>query len=133
MAWKLYKSELIVGSAFLVLLIAFFYKQAVISSEGNAGQESQAILYEIKETIALKKVWGDKKMIKKLNKIQKMISPSQVKWDRRGKKLKAVFSNLSSRELNQVVEKIMRLGVEIQKLSIKKLGASYSLEFKCKW
>jgi len=43
------------------------------------------------------------------------------------------FSTLSASELNKVLSKILNLAVEIQKLEIKKIGPSYTMEFKCKW
>ena len=128
---KRYKNELIVGFSLLLLLIAFMYKQGVVSNQTDASTGTS--LQELKEVIALKKVWGDKKTTKKVDKLKTMVSPSKVKWSRKRKKLTVSFSNLSNQELNKVIVKIMNLAVEIQKLEIKKMGASYQVEFKCKW
>jgi len=128
---KRYKNELIVGIAILLLLIALIYKQGVVS--GQADTSAGTSLQELKEVIALKKVWGDKKTTKKIDKLKTIVSPSKVKWSKKSKKLTASFLNLSNQELNRVIVKIMNLAVEIQKLEVKKLGTSYQVEFKCKW
>jgi len=128
---KRYKNELIVGIALLLLLIALIYKQGVVSGQSDVSAGTS--LQELKEVIALKKVWGDKKITKKVDKLKTIVSPSKVKWSKKSKKLTASFLNLSNQELNRVIIKIMNLAVEIQKLEVKKLGASYHVEFKCKW
>lgn len=128
---KAYKNELIVGLAFLLLLITLAYKQGQVSrqSDTSAGSAVQ----ELKELISLQKIWGDKKMTKKVDKLKSIVSPSKVKWSKKSKKLTASFSNLTNQELNRVIIKIMNLAVVIQKLEVKKLGATYQVEFKCKW
>jgi len=131
MQLKKYKNELIVGIALLLLLIALIYKQGVTSAQTDAS--AGTALQELKEVIALKKVWGDKKTTKKVDKLKTIVSPSKVKWSKKSKKLTASFLNLSDQELNRVIVKIMNLAVEIQKLEVKKLSASYQVEFKCKW
>ena len=128
---KAYKNELIVGVALLLLLIAFVYKQGQVSGQTDTSAGSS--LQELKEVIALKKVWGDKKTTKKVDNLKTIIAPSKVKWSRKGKKLTASFSNLGNQDFNRLIIKIMNLAVEIQKLDVKKLGASYHVEFKCKW
>jgi len=131
MQLKRYKNELIVGIALLFLVIALIYKQSVVSSQADASVGTS--LQELKEVIALKKVWGDKKTTKKVDKLKTIVSSSKVKWSKKSKKLTASFLNLSDQELNRIIVKIMNLAVEIQKLEVKKLGASYQVEFKCKW
>ena len=128
---KAYKNELILGVAFLLLLISFAYKQGQISSQSNtsAGNAVQ----ELKEVISLQKIWGDKKMSTKIDKLKTIVSPSKVKWSKKSKKLTASFSNLTHQELNMLVTKIMNIAVMIQKLEVKKLGTTYQVEFKCKW
>ena len=83
--------------------------------------------------IALKKVWGDKKITKKVDGLKAMVPASQVKWKRDGRKLTASFRKLSPNGLNKMITKIMNIAVEIQKLEVKKMGGAYQLELKCKW
>lgn len=128
---KAYKNELIAGLAFLLLIIAFVYKQGKVS--GHTDTNTGTSLQELKEVISLKKIWGDKKTTKKVDKLKTIVAPSKVKWSRKSKKLTASFTTLSNQELNRVIVKIMNLAVEIQRLEVKKQGASYQVEFKCKW
>jgi hypothetical protein len=128
---KAYKNELIAGIAFLLLMMAFVYKQGKVS--GQTDTSAGTALQELQEVISLKKIWGDKKTTKKVDKLKAIVAPSKVKWSRKSKKLTASFTNLSNQELNRVIVKIMNLAVEIQRLEVKKLGASYHVEFKCKW
>jgi len=130
---KAYKNEIIVILAFLLLLIALVYKQGKTSTVNSAESTATSSLQELKEVIALKKVWGDKKITKKVEKLQKIVSPSKIKWNRKGKKLTATFTSLSSQEFNRLIVKIMNLAVELQKLDVRKTGTSYHVELKCKW
>jgi len=131
--WKVYKNELLIGATLLLLLIAFFYKQGQIGQQNGGMSATESSLQELKEVIALKKVWGDKKITKKMDGLKKMVPSSQIKWNRTGKKLTASFKNLNPNMLNKVISKIMNIAVEIQKLEVKKIGAYYQLELKCKW
>ncbi len=88
---------------------------------------------EIKEIAGLKRIWADKKVSKKLESLEKLVDTSKVKWSKKGKKLTAVYSDLTSKELNQLITKILNLAVEIELLKIEKKNAVYTLEFKCKW
>lgn len=130
---KAYKNELIVFISLLFFLIAFIYKQIQTSPPNEANTDAKSSLQEIKEVIALKKIWGDKKITKKIDALQKIIPPSKIKWSRKGKKLSASFKNLSAQELNKIIIKVMNIAVEIQKLEIRKVGTSYQVELKCKW
>jgi hypothetical protein len=133
MQLKAYKNELIVGLAFLLLVIAFSYKQIQVSKQNSGSSASAVSLQELKDVIALKKVWGDKKITKKVEKLKTLVSPSKVKWHRQGKKLTASFQGLSAQEFNRLIIKIMNLAVEIQKLEVRNTGSTYQVEFKCKW
>ncbi|RUM67115.1 MAG: hypothetical protein DSZ06_01955 [Sulfurospirillum sp.] len=130
---KAYKNELIVGLAFLFLIIAFSYKHIQVSNQNSATSGASVALGELKDVIALKKVWGDKKNTKKVEKLQTLVSPSKVQWHKEGKKLTASFQGLSAQVFNRLIVKIMNLPVEIQKLEVRNTGSEYQVEFKCKW
>lgn len=130
--WKLYKNEIIVGMAVFLLVIALIYKQQKVSNQNNAGEQSTE-LSDLQEVISLKKIWGDKRITKKVENLKNIVSPSKVKWSRKGKKLQAQFQNISAQELNRLVVKVMNVAVEIQKLDVQKSGMSYIVELKCKW
>jgi hypothetical protein len=133
MQLKAYKNELIVGLAFFLLIIAFSYKQIQVSNQNSATSGAAIALQEFKDVIALKKVWGDKKSTKKVEKLKTLVAPSKVKWHRQGKKLTAYFQGLGAQEFNRLMAKIMNLPVIIQKLEVHNAGSVYQVEFKCKW
>ncbi|SFV71184.1 hypothetical protein MNB_SV-13-776 [hydrothermal vent metagenome] len=128
-----YKNELILALAFLLLVSAFFYKEHIVSNDGSSANDTVQLVQDIKESIALKALWGDKKLTKKIESLKFGISPSKFKWSRKGKKLQAVFTSISGKELNMLMKKIMNMAIEIQKIDINKMGSAYTLELKCKW
>lgn len=128
---RAYKNEILIGLSALLLLLAFVYKQGRVSS--GLDTTTGTSLQELKEVISLKKLWGDKKTTKRVDKLKTLVAPSKVKWARKSKKLTASFKGLNNQELNRLTSKIMNLAVEIQKLEVKNLSGSYHVEFKCKW
>jgi hypothetical protein len=115
------------------MLVAFLYKNGQISSQTENAVNSRYALSELKEIIALKKVWGDKKTSKRVEKLKELVPKSKVVWTKKGKKVTAVYEELSSKELNKLISKILSLAVVITQLDIKKTGSSYRVELKCKW
>ena len=130
---KAYKNEIIVALSLLLLLIALIYKQGKVASVNDEQSRTSSSVQELKEVIALQNIWGNKKITKKVDKLQRIVAPSKMKWSRKGKKLTASFQNLSSQEFNRLIIKIMNLPVELQKLEVHKTGTSYQVELKCKW
>lgn len=133
MSWKRYQNELIALAAFLLMLITYGYKTAHVSSQSESMAETRHSVAEIKEVVALQKIWSDKKTGQKVEKLQTLISADKVKWSNKNKKVTASYKGLSATELNSLVTKILNLPVEIQKLKIQKIASSYDVEFKCKW
>ncbi|WP_295419921.1 hypothetical protein [Sulfurovum sp.] len=130
---KKHQNELIALLALLLMLTAFFYKNAQVSSGAKQAGELKQSVNAFKEIVALKRVWADKKISKKLDKLKELMPASKVKWSKKGKKLTATYTGLSASELNKLTTKIMNLAVQIQLLDIQKVGSSYNVEFKCKW
>ena len=133
MTWKRYQNELIALVAFVLMLGAYGYKTGQVSSQAETIAAAKHSIGEIKEVIALKKIWADKKTGKKVEKLQTLISASKVKWSSKSKKVTASYKGLTATELNKLVTKILNLSIEIQKLKIQKIASSYDVEFKCKW
>jgi hypothetical protein len=133
MTWKRYQNELIAFIAFVLMLSGYGYKAAQVSSQAEMMAGTKHTVEEIKEVIALQKLWSDKKTTKKVEKLQTLIPASKVKWSSKSKKVTASYKGLSATELNSLVTKILNLPVEIQKLKIQKIASSYDVEFKCKW
>ena len=133
MSWKRYQNELIALVAFVLMLGAYGYKMGHISSQAETIAGAKHSVGEIKEVIALQKIWADKKTGKKVEKLQALIPASKVQWSNKNKKVTARYKSLTATELNKLVTKILNLPVEIQKLKIQKIASSYDVEFKCKW
>jgi hypothetical protein len=93
----------------------------------------QNSISEIKEIAGLKRVWVDKRISKKVESLGKLVDVAKVKWSKKGRKLTVTYSNLTQRELNQVITKILNLAVQIDLLKIEKKSSAYNVEFKCKW
>ena len=133
MIWKRYQNELTVALALLLLIIALVYKNVQLSSSTESLTLSKQEVREFKELVILKKRWLDKSTSKKIDKLEKLVSASKVKWQKKGKKLTASFHGLSSQELNKVITMILNLAVQIELLEIRNDHGSYTVEFKCKW
>ena len=128
-----YRYELLVGLSFLLMLIAFAYKQAQVSSQAEQLFAMKQDVREFKEIIAHKRVWGDKSLSNKIDKLQSLVPASKVSWNKKGKKLTARYKGLSAKELNRLMTKMMSLAVQITELDIAKSGENYNVECKCKW
>jgi len=133
MTWKRYQNELIVLFAFVLMFTAYGYKNTQNSSQAEQRAGANYSMVEIKEVIALKKIWSDKKTTQKIKKLQTLIPESKVRWSSKSKKLTAFYKGLTATELNKLVTKVLNLAVEIQKLKVQKIASSYDVELKCKW
>lgn len=133
MNWKQYQNELIVLAALLVMLFSFMYKYNQVTSREAGVKIVQKNTEELKEAIALKKIWGDKKTGKKVESLQVLVPENKLKWSKKGKKLIAVFMGINANELNKLTTKILNLPMVITLLDVKKIGTNYKLELKCNW
>jgi hypothetical protein len=128
-----YRNELLVGLSFLVMLLAFFYKNTQIDSQAEQLFAMKQEVRDFKELVAHKRVWGDKGLSKKIDKLHTVVPASKVTWHKKGKKLTAHYNGLTPKELNKMMTKLMSLAVQITKLDIMREGENYSVECKCKW
>lgn len=133
MNWKKYQNELIVLMALLFMFMGYVYKHTQISSQKDSMVEAKVALEEIKEVIALKKIWSDKKTTQKVAKLKTLIPENKMKWRKKSKKVTASYKGLNDKELNTLVTKILNLPIAIKKLHIKNVASSYDVEFKCQW
>ena len=133
MNWQKYTYELLLAGSLLFLLIGYGYRGSQFASleqnKASLGRSAD----ELKEIIALKKIWSDPRVEEKVKKIETLISPDKVKWSKTSQKITATYHALSPQELNTLVNKILNLPVQIQQFSVKKAGTSYDVEFQCKW
>ena len=133
MSLKRYQNELVVLLALLLMLGAFLYKNGQISSQEKYAATTKQAVADFKEIVALKKIWADKKISKKVEKLKSLIPVSKVRWSSKSKKVTASYKGLTAAELNKLVTKILDLPIEIKKLKIHNIASSYDVEFKCKW
>lgn len=130
---KRYQNEWVVLAAFLLMAVSFVYKNTQISSQQAYISGTKNTVGELKEVIALQKIWADKKITQNVNKLQTLVPPSKLKWSSKTKNVTALYQGLTPRELNTVTSKILTLPVEIKKLVIENKGTFYDLELQCKW
>ncbi len=133
MIWKQYQNELLVAFTFILLLSGIGYKSMQVKHREESFASMQGSLLEFKELLAYKKRWVDKKTSKKLDKLKALVPAEKLNWQKKGKKLHAVYSNMSATELNKVVTAILNLPVQIKTMELKNSHDVYKLEFKCKW
>jgi len=133
MNWKQYQNELIALAALVIMLFAYSYKHSRVNAHMEDAKAVESSIEEIKEVVALKKVWADKKINQKVEALKTLVSSKKVKWSKTGKKLTANYVNLSANELNKLITKILNLPVDIDILEVNKMDATYKVELKCKW
>jgi len=133
MSWQHYRNELIVGVSLLFALVAFGYKMKQRSATVEVSQAMETEVATLREIGSLKKIWGDKRISEKLDRVRTLIPSSKVQWQKKGKKLTAVFSELKASEVNTLVTKFLNIAVQIESLKVKKRGENYSMEIRCKW
>ncbi|MFK5975627.1 MAG: hypothetical protein QM493_03870 [Sulfurovum sp.] len=132
-SWKKYQNELIVIFSFLFMFGGYIYKTNIVANEAISAVETKKTLSDMRNVIALKKLWTDKKTSQRVAKLKSIVPISKVKWSNKRKKVKASYRDLSARELNKLISKILSLPIEIKLLTIQNISKSYSVEFKCKW
>jgi hypothetical protein len=130
---KRYINEILVALSLLLLIGAYFYKNHQVSTQIEQVTEVKRSLSELKEVVALKKIWGDKKIGKKVESLKTIVPASKVKWSKKQNKITATYKNLSPNELNKLITKILNTPVVIRLLDIIKTDETYNVEFKCKW
>ena len=132
---KRFKNELIILMALLFVIFAFGYKHKSKEYLNNEKEIIAKNIIEISTVSELKKLWGDKKIGKKLNILKTIVSKDKIKsFDKRSKKITANYQNLNVKELNKITKQLFKIPIQITKLSIKESGKErYTMEFKCKW
>ncbi len=129
-----YKFEIILASAFLLMIMTFIYKSTSYSTMQTSTIEARIDNQEINRVIALKELWGDKKLTKKVDSIKDGISKAKIReFKNKSKKLRASFQDLSIDELNMVVKKVTNLAISVIKFDVKNSGEKYKIELRCKW
>jgi len=132
---KRFKSELILLLALGAMVVAYGYKYRAHMEVTQEKQRIQQEIKEISEVSELKQLWGNKKIGKELNGFKTIVSKEKVKsFEKRSRKMRAVYRDVSVKELNKIVKKLFKTPVQITNLSIEKQGKErYNMELTCKW
>jgi len=133
MNWKQYQNELIALGALLIMLFAYIYKHNQVSAHFLEAKTTEHTIEELKEVIALKKIWADKRIGKKIEILHTLVPATKVKWSKKSKKLTAIYTDLGANELNKLTTKVLNLPVSISTFDVLKTGSKYKVELKCKW
>jgi hypothetical protein len=115
------------------MCLAFFYKETRLSLQEEQLSSIKQEIKDVKKIVALKRVWADRHLSQKIDRLQSIVPASKVKWHKRGKKLTAGYQDLTSKELNKVMTKLMNLPLQITSLNIVRKGENYMMECQCKW
>jgi len=130
---KQYQNELILAVAFILALSTFVYKNSRHRAMSEENQQMSKEVAVVQETAGLQKIWGDKRLAKRVELLRSLIAPSKVKWQKKGKKLTATFVGLQPSEVNKVMSKFLNIPVQIETVHLQKNGETYNMEIKCKW
>lgn len=130
---KRYMYEMIVAFTFLLMVAAFAYKSYQVKQQTQEASQVKHSLDELKEVIALKKIWGDKKLGKRVEQLHTIVPAGKLKWSKKQNKVTASYLNLAPNEFNRLMTKIANTPVVITLLDVSKKELNYNVEFKCKW
>lgn len=134
MTFKRYQNEFIILAAISVMLLAYIYKSSSVSNLDRIKLEVKIASTQADEIISLKKQWSSPNLSKKITKLKDGISAERIKYfTLKGKKLTAVFLNLSAKEMNSIIIKLENIAVQIVDLKVTRVDKMYKMEIKCKW
>ena len=128
-----YRNEIIVAAALLFAVAALGYKYIHRASVHKENRQMQQTLVQVQEAAALKSRWSDKRTGQKLESLHRLFPASKVIWQKRGKKLTATFKDLSGKEANTLVTKLLNIAVQVVDLKIERKQKNYTVEVVCKW
>jgi len=128
-----YRNEIIVAAALLFALGALGYKYTHREKVYDENLQMRQTLQQLQEATALKSRWSEKKTAQKLASLRQRFPASKVVWQKRGRKLNATFKELSAKEANMLITKLLNIAVQIVTLNVEKKQNNYTVEVVCKW
>jgi urease accessory protein UreH len=128
-----YKNELILFGAIIFLLGSYLHKSNIVQDIRENSIKSKQEYAEIIKTYNLQKIWSNKIIAKKIERLKNIVSSSKITWTQKGNKLTAKYKALSKDELNKVLNKLLNLPVQIKVIDIKRNSKVYDMELQCKW
>ena len=135
MILKRFRNELIILIAILFAIFAFFYKLSAQNFVKEKRDEIVTSISEISRVNELKKLWKNKTISKKANRLKTIVSKSKIKsFKKRANKVVISYQNLTIKELNIITKYIMNNPFQIIKLKISEFSKeNYTMELTCKW
>jgi len=132
---KRFRNELIILLAIIFTLSALFYKLSAQKFVEDKKSEIVSSISEIGRVNGLRKIWKNKGISKKANRLKTIVSRNRVKsFKKHSQKVIVHYKNLNTRELNSVIKYVMNNPFVIVRLKIDKVAKnSYSMELICKW
>ena len=135
MTLQRYRNEIILFVTLLFTLFAFMYK---LSANTYVEKNKANIQTQISEITAIgnyKKQWDGKGLANKVKVLKTIVPASKVKtFQKKSKKLTALYTNLSSNELNKLNNKLINIPVQITNLQITESSENqFTMELTCKW
>jgi hypothetical protein len=124
--------EAVVFAALILALAAWWFKQVSFEHAWSASKRVQATAMEIKEAAALKKIWYDKKLTQNGLQRLKNAGGGAKTWKKEGKTIRAVYSPVTLKQVDDIVTQLMRIPVKIERLRISKADKTYRVEIACK-
>ncbi len=126
--------ELAVLASILFMIIAGLYNYSQSRRLKQLGEEARITRQEIRDIQALKKLWDDRALPQKVQKLRSLLQSEQLEsFTLKKRKLEMKAHNLSGRDLNRLMGKLGALPVQIRSLQIQRSGEHYRLECLCKW
>ena len=128
-----YKNELILLASIIFVLSSYIFKYKSFESSQTLLHTSQKDMVQLQEVMSLQNIWSPKKVSKQLEGLKHIVSPNQIQWIKRGKKLSVKFKDIDSNQLNKILNKILNIAIQIENISIIKKQNKYTMELKCKY
>ena len=135
MILKRFRNELIILIAMVFALSAFFYKLSAKNFVESRTEDIQNSISEISRVSELKKLWVSKQTAKDAKLLKTIVVKKKVKsFKKTGEKVTVNYSNLTTKELNMIIKKIMNRPFQISKLKVFESGKEkYGMELICRW
>jgi len=130
-----YKNEIILLLTLLFAIGAFFYKFSANSEVQKNKTIIEKKIDEINTIEKYKKQWASKGMANKIKIFKTIVSASKIKkFSKQSSKVTLSYKNLTARELNKIINKLLNLPIQIINLKIKESSKNqFTMEFTCKW
>jgi pyruvate/2-oxoglutarate/acetoin dehydrogenase E1 component len=135
MVLKRFRNELMVFSATIFMLYAFYYKISANSFIENRKADVTSSIEEIDRVIELKRLWKKRGISKKIIKLKTIVTKDKIAlFKKRGQKVVVKYKKLNIKELNSIVKYIMNNPFQIVRLKMDRVNKEiYSMELICRW